>query len=263
MWKGVPLVAALLVSTGSFAQTVYTPATETPAAGRYNSVILDAIRKMPSGGGYATTSAANAKLASSHGIIGGKLAVQPLAARPSYCSGATYLVLLETVSALQKRGELQISPEELAVLKVSGQPDGVGVWGRWNANGPGTARLFHELGAGRSFVEVDRARPGDFLKIFWKDAVGKNEFGHSVIFLRQEEREGQPGVLFWSSNKPDGYGEKWVPRTKIARMLFTRLERPSALAQAGKLPKKDTYLSQMLVRDSSFAEALKMSGVTP
>jgi hypothetical protein len=31
----------------------------------------------------------------------------------------------------------------------SSQRDGAGIWGRWNANGPGTARLFYELGLGQ------------------------------------------------------------------------------------------------------------------
>src|SRR5256885_5765061 len=42
-----------------------------------------------------------------------------------------------------------------------GQRDGEGIWGRWNANGPGTARLFQELGIGRNFVDVSQAQPGE------------------------------------------------------------------------------------------------------
>jgi hypothetical protein len=37
---------------------------------------------------------------------------------------------------------------------IRGQRDGEGIWGRWNANGPGTARLFHEMNLGENFERV-------------------------------------------------------------------------------------------------------------
>lgn len=248
----------MIVPENSPAPSATPPANAAP---RFNSFVLAAIRKMPTGGSFAATTAAQTRLAASHQIIGDRIYLKPQVAQPSYCSGATYLVLLQALADLQQSGQLQLTPQAAAALQVKSQPDGEGVWGRWNANGPGTACLVHELGAGRSFTDIATARPGDFLKIFWNDAVGKNERGHLVVFLRTEEREGVPGVLFWSSNKPGGYGEKWVPNTKIIRTLFTRIEHPSAFGRAAEIEKRDTYLSQMLTRDSSFAEALKMSGV--
>ena len=73
-------------------------------------------------------------------------------------------------------------------LIIRDQRDGEGIWGRWNANGPGTARLFHELGLGSNFDNFDQAKPGDFMKIFWSRQVGKSEHGHSTIFLGMENR---------------------------------------------------------------------------
>ena len=117
--------------------------------------------------------------------------------------------------------------ETRAALLVRGQRDGEGVWGRWNANGPGTARLFHELDLGRNFTDYALARPGDFMKIFWTSEVGRAERGHSVVYIGRELVGGTERVRFWSSNKPAGYGEKSVPRTEDRpRDIFTA--RPAA-----------------------------------
>ena len=145
-------------------------------------------------------------------------------------------------------------------LAIKGQPDGVGVWGRWNANGPGTACLFHELGIGRNFSSFEEAKPGDFMKIFWSDAVGRREHGHSVIYLGKGLKDGIEMVRFWSSNIPNGYGEKSVPRTRIAKAIFSRLEYPAKIEQALTLPPRNRFLSSLLSADSSFSEALAQSG---
>ncbi len=141
-----------------------------------------------------------------------------------------------------------------------GQRDGEGIWGRWNANGPGTARLFFELGLGRNFTDFTQAQPGDFMKIFWNDEVGKLEHGHSVIYLGMEKQNGVDYVRFWSSNVPAGYGEKSVPRSKIVRAIFSRLEAPANLAKIEQAPDIDSYLSSLLTRRSSFAEAQEKCG---
>jgi hypothetical protein len=79
---------------------------------------------------------------------------------------------MKTIEALRDRGDLQLNYETLDQLMIRGQPDGAGIWGRWNANGPGTARLFYELGLGRNFDDFGEARPGDFMKIFWSPELG-------------------------------------------------------------------------------------------
>ena len=136
---------------------------------------------MPAGGGYATNIKAHAALADSVQVHD-SVRIQPELAMPAYCSGATYLVFLKTLQALQENGTISLSHETWAALvprlRPDGKdtlPDGESVWGRWNANGPGTARLFHQLGLGRSFTEFSAARSGDFMKVFWTDAVGKKK----------------------------------------------------------------------------------------
>lgn len=230
-------------------------------ADNFNDVVLQQIQAMPQGGGYATTSDAHEALISAARIDAGNVRIQAARAVPSYCSGATYLVFLKTLGELQRRGRVRIDRtqwESLLPLKLA---DGEGVWGRWNANGPGTPRLFFELGLGRNFASFEEARPGDFLKIFWTDAVGENERGHSVVFLGIEMKEGVEHVRFWSSNKPGGYGVKSVPRSKIARAIFSRLEKPENISGVAALPGRDSYLAGLLTKSSSFAEAGRMCGV--
>jgi hypothetical protein len=241
--------------------------TVSAVAADFNQVVLEQTRAMPKGGGYATNLTAHKALASSVDPAASVL-IQPEQAMPSYCSGATYLVFLKTLKALEIAGALSLSGKTWEALvprlRTDGQdtlPDGESIWGRWNANGPGTARLFHELGLGHNFTDFSTARPGDFLKIFWTDAVGKKEAGHSVVFLGLRTVDGKEVVRFWSSNRPDGFGESSVSREKIARAIFSRLQRPENISAWRKLPKADAYLASLLTTESSFAEAGRMSGL--
>ena len=204
------------------------------------------------------TSGATRNLQSAVQVSGGRLYVKPAAARATYCSGATYLVFLQAIQRLLPESRFG---ERLAeALAIRGQPDGVGVWGRWNANGPGTACLFRELRLGQNFTSFAEARPGDFMKIFWTDAVGRREHGHSVIYLGTEQKNGVEMIRFWSSNKPLGYGEKSVPRTRIAYAIFSRLEVPGNIERFVKLPARNRYLAGLLATESSISEALGESG---
>ncbi len=234
--------------------------TLTLRAGDFNTIVLEQVRSMPVGGGYAITSDAHAALNSAVTMTPEGVKIKADTAMPSYCSGATYLVFLKSLAAAQKRGTLNLSEDCWKKLLPSRDPDGVGIWGRWNANGPGTARLFHELKLGRNFTSFEEALPGDFLKIFWTDAVGKKEHGHSVVFLGLEKKEGVEHVKFWSSNKPAGYGEKSVPRSKVARALFSRIENPENTSFVLKIPNRDGYLASLLTTESSFSEALQKTG---
>ena len=235
-------------------------ATVTLRANDFNAIVLEQIQSMPSGGGYATTRAAHDALVGSTSFSSDGIQIKAGNAHPSFCSGATYLVFLKSLQALQSRGAIHIDAITWKKLAPSRMADGIGIWGRWNANGPGTARLFHELGLGRNFTSFEEARPGDFLKIFWNESVGKNERGHSVIFLGLENKDGVEHVRFWSSNKPNGYGEKSVPKSKVARALFSRLELPANLNQIANLPARDKYLANMLSVDSSIEEVRRMTG---
>ena len=225
-----------------------------------NDLILDQIRQMPVGGRYAATRAATIRLQSAAHFESGKFFILPDAASPSYCSGATYLVFMKTIEALRTRGDLQLDYDTLDALMIRGQRDGEGIWGRWNANGPGTARLFQELGLGRNFDDFEEAEPGDFMKIFWSPEVGRAEHGHSVIYLGTEKKLGLDYVRYWSSNVPVGYGERSVPRTKIVHAIFSRLYSPSNLERIEGAPEVDRYLASLERVRSSYTEARKMCG---
>lgn len=232
----------------------------TPAGGPpLNQLVLEQIEAMPRLGGYAASHIATVNLAGAVRFDpAGRFAVDPAGAQPSYCSGATYLVFLRTVAALRAANRLPgVDNRALGALLVNHQRDGEGIWGRWNANGPGTARLFNELRLGPNFSQIEDARAGDFMKIFWTPAVGKKEHGHSVIFLgRVAGPGGAEFVRFWSSNQGLGYGEKLVPRSKVAHAIFSRLERPENLSRAADLsPQTDPYLAGLLTRESSVSEA--------
>src|SRR5437879_6548608 len=231
-----------------------------PAAG-LNGLILEPIQKMPTGGKYSVSDFAKIKLQSAAHFESGKFFVIPTAPYPSFCSGATYIVFIKTIEALRDSGQLKLDFATLDQLIIRDQHDGEGIWGRWNANGPGTARLFHELGLGQNFDNFDRAQPGDFMKIFWSKQVGRSEHGHSAIFLGTGNRLGVEYFRYWSSNIPSGYGEKSVPRSKIAYAIFSRLQTPANLSRIGSAPIVDSYLASLLRRRSSFAEATQKCGL--
>src|SRR6266571_3009779 len=220
-----------------------------------NGLILEQMRKMPSGGKYSVSHVAKIKLQSAAHFESGKFFVIPTAPYPSFCSGATYIVFIKTIETLRDSGQLKLDVATLNQLVIRDQVDGEGIWGRWNANGPGTARLFHELGLGQNFDNFNQAKPGDFMKVFWSRQVGKSEHGHSTIFLGMENRADGQYVRYWSSNIPSGYGEKSVPRAKIAYAIFSRLQTPANLARINSAPLVDTYLASLLRTRSSISEA--------
>jgi len=222
-------------------------------AGDYNDLVLEQVNRMPKGGRYSVSHFAKIRLQSSAHFESGKFFIIP--SGPSFCSGATYLVFIRTIETLRELGQLRLDYGTLERLIIRDQRDGEGVWGRWNANGPGTARLFHELGLGRNFDSFDRAKPGDFMKIFWSRAVGRNEHGHSTIFLGMENRPDGQYVRYWSSNVPSGYGEKSVLRSKIAYAIFSRLETPSNLTRIDGAHVVDAYLASLIRSRSSISEA--------
>jgi hypothetical protein len=231
------------------------------APGRFNDLILEQIRQMPQGGRYSASRVATIRLQSAAHFESGKFFIVPDAASPSYCSGATYLVFMKTIEALRAKGSLHLDFATLESLMIRGQRDGEGIWGRWNANGPGTARLFHEMDLGENFDDFALAQPGDFMKIFWSPEVGRAEHGHSVIYLGMERKAGLDYVRFWSSNIPTGYGEKSVPRAKIVHAIFSRLDAPGNLSRASNAPAVDKYLASLLSFRSSYEEAKAKCGM--
>jgi hypothetical protein len=224
-----------------------------------NRSILGLLPSMPSGGGSEASTKSLRDLQRATQVRENKLKIKPWAAKTTYSSGATYLVFLQ---ALQSRLPPSAMSGSLAeALTVKGQPDGVGVWGRWNANGPGIACLFYELRLGPNFTSFEDAQAGDFMKVFFVDAVGRRERSLSMIYLGREQRNGVEMVRIWSSMKPFGYGEAVIPRSRISFAIFSRLENPANIARAPSLPLKNSYLASLLTTDSSKEEAMANSGV--
>ena len=256
----------------------------------YNQLIVDTIRSIPKGGSYARyeKSRKGQEFASLHQTVadldqaiatGGlgqkKLRVNPTAAATySFCSSATYLLFVETLENLQSAGRLQIPnsvSKELADVGdkyavIDGKLDGIGLFGHWNADGPGTAVLFRRLGLGSNFSSFSKARPGDFLKIFWNENIGKGERGHLVVYLGTS-RDGK-SILVWSSNlknedQSSGYGTMWVEKHRIKRQLFSRLEHPENIANWAKFSpqqKQSEYLIRIRKTGSTGAEMKQVTG---
>lgn len=276
-------LALLTAPLGAWAQEVVVPTTAARGASAsaavatsavprsgltINNLILAAVQSMPQAGGYAANGPAIVRAAAAMRVEGRstvepRFEINPARTSPTFCSAATYLVFLKVVETLRERREIALSEAQLDALRIAGQRDGTGVWGRWNANGPGTARLFHEIGLGRNFTDFAQAQPGDFMKIFWTNEIGRREKGHSVVYLGTERGPGGvEQVRFWSANVPTGYGEKTVPRAKIARAIFSRFENPRALAAAiTRVGGTDEYLARMLTTDSNPEEVRRLCGM--
>lgn len=214
-----------------------------------NELSLQAIKVMPQGGGYSGSDATKNKLPLACTVAPSGLHFSPKEARPSFCSGATYLVFLKALQAAQ---ELPPAVTKLLVVRRD-QKDGHGVFGRWNANGPGCAKLVADLDCGVNFTAWDKARAGDFLKIWWNDAIGGRERGHHVVYLSHDEET----VRFWSSNQPSGYGAKSAPRRDCKRVLFSRITAPQKINRVLSLPPHDPWLERMLHDDFSWEEVLR------
>lgn len=208
------------------------------------------------------------------------LILDTLSEGPSFCSSATYFVFLKTLESLETKHKIAIGSDaarKLLPIDESGRglDDGFGVWGRWNANGPGTAGLFADLDLGYNFSDDSfrHAQAGDFMKIFWKwgHGVGKKERGHSVVYLGVEPK-GATGrkikkVCFWSSNthtddsSKNGFSEKCVDRSDIKEIIFSRLTHPENIvgAKQSSFSFENSYLSSLLKVESTIEEARKMT----
>ena len=218
-----------------------------------NIYIIQAVNKMPSGGGYATSQEAFKRLRN-EAIVWNeatqRLILRPERATPSFCSEACYLVLLQALMAWEKHFPQYRLPSSVWQKMAVSDPqhDGEGPWGCVNANGPGLAKWISDLGAGINFSQPQSAKPGDFLKIFWTEEIGAKEFGHLVVFIAygRKPEDGTLCIRFWSSNKDRGYGINTVPISSIKRMIFTRITNPVAFRKIETLPEKDQWLTDLL-----------------
>lgn len=235
-----------------------------PAIAHFSDFVLLSLKDMPAGGGYSTKSQASKNLSTKALVwdeAGRRLRVNVQAAQPSFCSEACYMVLVHALELWQSQASRKLPTNAWKALCVHGQADGVAVWGRANANGPGFAKLVHDLGAGRNFEDIRIARPGDFLKFFWTDEIGCRERGHMVVFLGTEQVEGKLHIRYWSSNVPEGYSRRSVPIDKMHHLIFTRITKPEMFAGAAELAPKDAWLADMQKRSVPFSEVCQTCGV--
>lgn len=110
---------------------------------------------------------------------------------------------------------------------------------------------------------MGKARSGDIMKLWWTEAVGAKERGHLTIYLSQTE----DSLTFWSSNqsnsgKTPGYGTKTIPKSTVRHVLFTRITRPEAFANAPHVG-TDPWLGSLLKKTVTMEEALSRCGLTP
>lgn len=235
------LLALLLLSTSAHAKD-------------YNQYVLEAVGALPNGGVYSKKDDATIALGKSIYAQNDRILQNPLVASPVYCSGASWQAFIHVISRLQSEGKIRLSAEAVQGLLVNMQPDGTDSWGRWNSNGPGTSRLFFELGLGLNTMSFADARPGDFLKVFFNEHIGKLERGHSVVYLGMVKRDGVEYIKYWSSDAPKGRGVNEMRRSSAIRAIFSRLQNPEALNNIPRIPKTDAYLASMLTQPSTEAE---------
>ena len=213
---------------------------------------------MPKGRGYEASQKAVDRLAANVTLKNDVIHQNLKGARASFCSGATYMVFLRVIDQLQNNQSITLNKKQLTRFADIGVKDGEEIFGRWNANGPGTAKLFTELGCGVNFTSYEHAQPGDFMKVWWTTAIGGKERGHLVVYLGHTK----DSVKFWSSNQPSGYGSKSVARSRIKHTLFSRFTRHDKLTQASSISKKNQFLSDMLRKDFSWAQVVQQCKVS-
>lgn len=266
--KTVARLERLSVAWACAAAGLLSSCVSLPQDAPFSARVVEAVRSMPSGGGYAGDRAAEVRLAE-RGVVWcadeKKLVVSPLEAAPTFCSAACYEVLLLALEKWQAVHPQQaLSPRVWENLRVEvDHPDGYLSWGRVNANGPGLAKWVHDVGAGVNFSSPEAAQPGDFLKFFHTPEIGARERGHLVVFLGLEQKDGETRLRYWSSNRPGGYGERSVPLSKLHHPIFTRITRPERMARVLQLPVFDSWLSSMLMRAHSYEEVVQKCGVRP
>ncbi len=213
----------------------------------WQQAVLAAIDSFPERGGYYTGGRPNALFAKTTwrglheayqmGVGDERPRFDPQLAQPSFCSSATYAVIIKALLIWDKKHK--ISRQAWINMKPRvgiaddfnpdgmGQDDGVGFWGRANANGPGLGVLVHELDAGYSFTAYRgakslrnretpderyltgaewcaqdvwrRAVAGDLMKIFWNRNESRGSDSGAIIGCdddREAEQEAGHSVIF-------------------------------------------------------------------
>ncbi|HTY38498.1 MAG TPA: hypothetical protein VMH23_15375 [Bacteroidota bacterium] len=146
----------------------------------------------------------------------------------SYCSGSSYGVLIEALNLIFPDGLARLSADRYESLRMQ-EPDGgrredqIKFWGKWNDDGWGTQYALVQYSGMGEEISPERARPGDFANISWTSGLG-----HSVVFLGWFKRDGQLGMVFWSSQKStNGFGDVVMcPLSKVKSVKIVRLSHP-------------------------------------
>lgn len=238
------IIFLLSISASGFAQAL-------------NSSVLEAIKTMPKKGGYVLTSVSPKKMRDAFTWKLDELFVSQSKAIPSYCTTATYIVFFKALESYWKTNGYPAKDIQ-EFYKPNLEADGVRAWGRWNSNGPGTSKFFQDTGLGTNFEDISKALAGDFLKIWWNTEIGKNEQGHSVVYIRSDETT----ITFWSSNtSTHGYGERTIPKTMAKRLLFSRLDRPENAVKIKDIPQTDEFLKSMLTREITWKDVQDVAGI--
>ena len=213
----------------------------------WQQAVLTAIESFPEHGGYYTGGRPNALfpkttwqgLHEAYQMTANDKRPQfdPMLAQPSFCSSATYAVLIkalliwDTKHRIQREAWVNMKPRVGIADEFNpegiGQDDGVGFWGRANANGPGLGVLVRELGAGYSFTAYrgaksernketpderyltddewcvldiwQRAVPGDLMKIFWNRNESHGRDSGAIIGCNDDktaDQEAGHSVIF-------------------------------------------------------------------
>lgn len=214
---------------------------------RWQQAMLTAIASFPEHGGYYTGGRPNELFAKTtwRGLheayqmtpADERPRFDPWLAQPSFCSSATYGVFIKALLLWDTRGKIKreawvnMKPYVGIADELNpdgfGQDDGVGFWGRANANGPSLGVLVHELGAGYSFTAYrgaksernketsderyltdaewcaldvwSRAVPGDLMKIFWNRNESRHSDSGAIIGCnddRNADQEAGHSVIF-------------------------------------------------------------------
>ncbi len=263
------VVCLLLLSAASVHAAETPPEAQAPTRPAiqektWETYMAEAREKLGQGGGYACTGKALTNFIQAFSWDERKgLRLQPGKARPSFCSSAVYGALLLALELWNSgRRENGLGRNAWQALAPRKTPDGTGAWGCANANGPGLAVLIHKLGAGHSFTEWEEARSGDIMKLWWTEAIGVEERGHLTIYLSQTEHS----LTFWSSNQSNpggtpGYGTKTIPKSTVKHVLFTRVTRPEAFANAPHVG-TDPWLRSLLKKNVTMEETLRRCGLS-
>lgn len=237
LFRNTIISFSLLMLLGSF-NYKFAKGKEDEVNERWQKSILAAVDSFPEKGGYYTGRKVTPDFPKSawrafneafkYSIVDSKPEFQQVKAQPSFCSLATYGAFIK---ALLIYDNGNIKKEVWYAMKpymgiVDGlnqvgynQNDGEGCWGRWNANGPGSAVLINEVKAGFNFTAYrgakskknketkdekyltdeewrandvwNRAIPGDIMKIFWNRNESAGSDSGAIIGCNDNESDDQ------------------------------------------------------------------------